>query len=106
MRLLKALAASSTLFLSVSAVGIEVCYFSGFTDCKTITGASGQCLFVSGPYNDHVFSARAASGTRRCDSYNHVNNGACGSVLVQGIDQAGYSGLPSGHLTSGFVCYN
>ncbi|KAM7206127.1 hypothetical protein V8F20_002909 [Naviculisporaceae sp. PSN 640] len=99
------LSASTLLLPVVSAVGIQICYKSGFQECTTISGGVGQCLYVGGPYNDHVFSARATSGTRYCDSYNDINNGACANRLVAGIDQAGYSGLPDGHKTSGFVCY-
>ncbi|KFY14061.1 hypothetical protein V492_02873 [Pseudogymnoascus sp. VKM F-4246] len=99
------LAAASTLFVSVSAVGVRICYKSPFQECTTVTGGSGQCIYVGSPYNDHVFSANALSDTRYCDSYRDVNNGACSGGLVGGIDQAGYSGLKYGSETSGFVCY-
>lgn len=108
MHLFHAILSASAFLLpaAVSAVGIQACYSSNFRDCTTITGGSGQCLYVGAPYNDHVYSARAISGTSRCDSYKHVNNGACSELLVAGIDQAGYSGLPEGDDTSAFVCYN
>lgn len=46
-----------------------------------------------------------AGGTNYCDSYDNVKNGACDDLLVRGVDQAGYSGLPDGDETNGFVCY-
>ena len=105
MHVLALVATSSALLASVSAVGIQVCYSSGFANCETLVGGSGQCLFVNPQYNDHVYSARANSDTRSCDSYDNINNGACADLLVSGIDSAGYSGLPNGDATSGFVCY-
>lgn len=99
------IATASTLLVSVSAVGVQVCYTSPFKDCKSITAGSGQCIYVGDAYNDHVYSANALSDTRYCDSYRDVNNGACSGLIVGGIDQAGYSGLTDGSNTSGFVCY-
>ncbi|OBT51209.1 hypothetical protein VE04_07813 [Pseudogymnoascus sp. 24MN13] len=105
MRFFATLTAASSLLASVSAVGVRICYNSPFQDCTTVTGGSGQCIYVGAPYNDHVFSANALSDTSYCDSYTDINNGACSGPLVGGIDQSGYSGLPYGSDTSGFVCY-
>lgn len=76
-----------------------------FQDCEAITRGSGQCLYVGDPYNDYIYSMKAASGSNHCDSCDNINNGACDDLLVQGIDQAGYSDLPDGQYTSEFVCY-
>jgi hypothetical protein len=96
------LAAASTFIMSATAAGVRVCHGSGFKDCVDRYGEPGHCIYVGAPYNDHVYSAKALSGT--CDSYRDINNGACSGLLVSGIDTAGYSGLPYGHQTSGFVC--
>lgn len=91
---------------SANAVGIFVCREARWGGgCTTLTAGIGQCIWVDHQYNDHVYSARAAPGSM-CDSYEHVVGGACRGLLVSGIDEAGYSGLPYGHKTSGFVCRN
>jgi FMN phosphatase YigB (HAD superfamily) len=105
MHLLKNIAALSTLLASVSAVGVTVCYQSHFQgDCHTVTGDPGQCLYVGDEWNDHVYSARAASGTSSCTSWDNDNGGVCSGELVTGIDSAGYGGLPGGSITSAFTC--
>jgi len=88
-----------------AAVGVEICYGHDFAQpCVTLTGASGQCLLVPTGYNDHVSSARSLSGT--CDSYkNTIGGKTCDGLLTQGIDTAGYGGLPGSDQTSGFICY-
>ena len=98
------LAAASTILISVSAVGVRICYNSPFQECTTITGGSGQCIYIGAPYNDHVFSANALADTSYCDSYQDVNNGACSGPLVEVLTSPDTRGFQESD-TSGFVCY-
>jgi hypothetical protein len=94
---------ASSLLIAANAASVLMCYESDFVDCVDVIAPNGQCVYAPSRYNDHVFSARATTG-HHCDSYDVACDS--GSMLIQGIDRVGYRGLPNGHRTSGFVCYD
>ncbi|KAI5784289.1 hypothetical protein FPQ18DRAFT_395417 [Pyronema domesticum] len=84
------------------AAGIIMCYNSNFASpFRTEYTGSGGCINVSRDWNDHIFSARATNGY--CINYENSN---CGGAQYATIDVEGWRGLPQGHLTSSFRCYD
>lgn len=94
---------ASSLLMSAHGASVRMCYKRDFVDCIDVAAPHGDCVYVPTRYNDHVFSASTPTG-HHCDSYDT----GCepGSLLIQGIDRAGYQGLPEGHRVSGFRCYD
>jgi hypothetical protein len=99
---------STLLFAAIASVpcaqaaGIIMCYNSDFArPCRTENTGSGGCINVASDWNDHIYSARATNG--HCINHEHAD---CGGAQYATIDVEGWRGLPQGHLTSSFRCYD
>lgn len=87
---------------AANAAGIIMCYNSDFNaPCQTRNTNNGGCINVDSDWNDHIFSARANGGY--CINWEHSD---CSGAQYVIIDVEGWRGLPQGHLTTSFRCYD